>query len=229
MRVVEVFGPTIQGEGPYAGRVTHFVRFGGCDYRCSWCDSMHAVEPALVRQADDLTPADVMRRLRELEPAPMLVISGGNPALQHLSDLIEHFRAAYELVAVETQGSLWRPWLARVDSLVISPKPPSSGEATAAHWRQLEAFMAASDAHTGRAIKVVVFDGADLAWARMVYDFFGYVPFYLSVGTDPDDTAASLGERYAWLCEQVIADPRLHAAVVLPQLHVVAWGHRVGV
>ena len=55
MKVVETFGPTIQGEGPYAGRVCHFVRFGGCDYRCTWCDSMHAVDPGLVRIADDLT------------------------------------------------------------------------------------------------------------------------------------------------------------------------------
>src|SRR5438105_206992 len=47
--VIEVFGPTVQGEGPDAGRPAYFVRFGGCDYRCSWCDSMYAVEPADVR------------------------------------------------------------------------------------------------------------------------------------------------------------------------------------
>jgi 7-carboxy-7-deazaguanine synthase len=33
--VIEVFGPTVQGEGPDAGRPAYFVRFGGCDYRCS--------------------------------------------------------------------------------------------------------------------------------------------------------------------------------------------------
>ena len=50
MRVVEVFGPTVQGEGPYAGRVCHFLRLGGCDYRCSWCDTPYAVDPAQVRK-----------------------------------------------------------------------------------------------------------------------------------------------------------------------------------
>lgn len=35
--VVELFGSTIQGEGVDQGVVTHFVRFGGCDFRCSWC------------------------------------------------------------------------------------------------------------------------------------------------------------------------------------------------
>ena len=47
--VVEVFGPTIQGEGELAGVPTAFVRFGGCDYRCSWCDSLFAVLPEDVR------------------------------------------------------------------------------------------------------------------------------------------------------------------------------------
>jgi hypothetical protein len=46
--VVEVFGPTIQGEGAMAGLPTYFVRLGGCDWRCAWCDSMHAVDPAQV-------------------------------------------------------------------------------------------------------------------------------------------------------------------------------------
>ena len=43
--VVEIFGPTIQGEGAEAGVPTHFVRVGGCDYRCIWCDTMYAVDP----------------------------------------------------------------------------------------------------------------------------------------------------------------------------------------
>ncbi|MDU4929904.1 MAG: 7-carboxy-7-deazaguanine synthase QueE, partial [Staphylococcus epidermidis] len=37
--VLEIFGPTIQGEGRVIGRKTMFVRTAGCDYRCSWCDS----------------------------------------------------------------------------------------------------------------------------------------------------------------------------------------------
>lgn len=229
MRVVETFGPTIQGEGPYAGRVCHFVRFGGCDYRCSWCDSMHAVEPALVRQAEDLTPTEVVDRLDQLAAAPMLVISGGNPALQRLDSFLDLLDGRYQTVAVETQGTVWRSWLDRVDSLVVSPKPPSSGEATLANWGHLKGFMVKSGRHRGLVLKVVVFDDADLAWAMDVHAGWPHRPLYLSVGTEPDDTTSSLGDRYAWLCEQVLADVKLHDAVVLPQLHVIAWGHRVGV
>ena len=39
MPIMEIFGPTIQGEGMVIGRKTMFVRTGGCDYSCAWCDS----------------------------------------------------------------------------------------------------------------------------------------------------------------------------------------------
>lgn len=230
MRVIETFGPTIQGEGPYAGRVCHFVRFGGCDYRCSWCDSIQAVDPALVRTADDLTPHEIVDQLLDLAPAPMLVLSGGNPALQRLDALLDLLRPMYQVIAVETQGSIWRDWLTRVDSLVVSPKPPSSHEATPAHWHQFIRFMVNATQHPGLVLKVVCFDEADLDWVcRGVLTLYPNVPLYLSVGTDPEDTPSSLGDRYAWLCETVTGDTQLHGAVVLPQLHVIAWGHRVGV
>ena len=37
--VAEIFGPTVQGEGIDQGAVVTFVRFGGCDFKCSWCDT----------------------------------------------------------------------------------------------------------------------------------------------------------------------------------------------
>ena len=230
MRVIETFGPTIQGEGPYAGRVCHFIRFGGCDYRCSWCDSIQAVDPALVRSADDLTEREILDQLLDLAPAPMLVLSGGNPALQRLDTLLDLLRPMYQVIAIETQGSVWRDWLTRVDSLVVSPKPPSSGEATTQHWHNFVRFMVNASHHPGLALKVVIFNDEDLDWVcRGVLALYPTVQLYLSVGTDPEDTPSSLGDRYAWLCEQVTHEPQLHGAVVLPQLHVVAWGHRVGV
>lgn len=229
MRVVEVFGPTIQGEGPLAGRVCHFLRLGGCDYRCTWCDSMHAVEPALVRQLPDLDVTEVLAQLDALAPAPMLVISGGNPALWHLGPLIGRLRKRYRVVCVETQGSKFRPWLLRCQSLVVSPKPPSSGMATVAHAQQFADFMARAADHRGLALKPVAFDTNDLEFAVAVHETYPTVPLYLSCGTEADDTLESLGERYRWLCEAATRDQRLHDVRVLPQLHVIAWGHKVGV
>src|SRR3954451_23575028 len=88
--VIEIFGPTVQGEGAEAGIPTHFVRLGGCDYRCSWCDTMYAVDPASVREnARRLTADEILDRLATLEGRPEWVtISGGNPALHRLDGLV---------------------------------------------------------------------------------------------------------------------------------------------
>src|SRR3954454_21929203 len=111
--VIELFGPTVQGEGPDQGRPAYFVRFGGCDFRCAWCDSMHAVEPALVRAgATAMSAPEIADRLGTLDAGPgLVVLSGGNPALLELGPLVDMLHEAGYEVAVETQGSRWREWL----------------------------------------------------------------------------------------------------------------------
>jgi 7-carboxy-7-deazaguanine synthase len=85
-RIAEIFGPTIQGEGVHAGYPCHFVRFGGCDYRCRWCDSPHAVLPELVAALPKMTAEQICNRVRSLPGHPKwVVLSGGNPALFDLS------------------------------------------------------------------------------------------------------------------------------------------------
>src|SRR5215217_20609 len=81
--VIEVFGPTIQGEGAEAGLPTHFVRLGGCDFRCSWCDTMYAVDPATVRAtARKLSAEEIVDEVDTLGgAAEWVALSGGNPAL----------------------------------------------------------------------------------------------------------------------------------------------------
>jgi 7-carboxy-7-deazaguanine synthase len=233
--VIEIFGPTIQGEGAEAGLPTHFVRFGGCDFRCSWCDTMYAVDPATVRAtALRLSADEILDRLGELSQGPRWVtLSGGNPALQHAQTLIDRLRGTGYRVAAETQGSVWRDWLAQLDRLTISPKPPSSGMATARHAQKFEQFMeAATAARASSVLKIVCFDEHDLAWAREVSGAYPDVPLYLSAGTPvpaPADIRHAVGERYRWLCEQVASDATLADARVLPQLHVIAWKEATGV
>src|SRR4051812_6900175 len=184
--VIEIFGPTIQGEGAEAGLSTHFVRFGGCDYRCSWCDTMYAVEPAVVRAtAERLSDDAIVGRLEELGGAPRWVtLSGGNPALHHLGALVGSLHERGFLVGAETQGSVWRDWLASLDRLTISPKPPSSGMATDRRTARFGEFMAAAIPARGISIlKIVCFDERDLEWAKAVASEFPTIPLYLSAGT----------------------------------------------
>jgi 7-carboxy-7-deazaguanine synthase len=234
--VVELFGPTCQGEGPDAGRPAYFVRFGLCDFRCTWCDSLYAVEPGLVRStAEPATAEDIVTRLGALERGPTLVVlTGGNPAIHELAPVVRALHARGYEVSVETQGSLWRPWLAEVDRLVVSPKAPSSGMADPRRWEQFEAFAEqAREAGTLAHLKVVVFDDVDLAFAARVAERFGDLPFYVSIGTDQnldeETTVRRMRERFAWVAGAVARRPDLQRAHVLPQLHVLAWGTRRGV
>lgn len=242
--VLEIFGPVIQGEGPVAGKVTHFVRFGLCDYRCSWCDSMFAVDPAQVRtHATRLDTKRIVEHVGRLTPsAPWVTLSGGNPVIHDLEMLVDELQGVLGMdVAVETQGSKWSDWLYDVDMLVVSPKPPSSGMVSKAHRQQTEHFMRRAERldPSRRAIKIVVFDETDLDWADGFMVEWPWAKLYLSVGTDPPEvppglpaepiaiTRRKVCDRYRWLGERV---PYLTSEVTIcPQLHVLAYGHQRGV
>ncbi len=224
--IIEIFGPVIQGEGAMIGHQTHFVRLGGCDYRCAWCDTMYAVIPEEVRSNSvPMTAREIVERLQELNPdTPWVTLSGGNPALHHLDTLIDMLTEAGFKAAVETQGSIYRPWLERCSLVTVSPKPPSSGMN-----QDLSTLTRFLDL-PGINLKVVVFDEADLAFARDVHARYPEVPFYLQVGNDLErDDRDSLLEKLDWLSSKALNDPVLSQAIVLPQLHVLLYGNRRGV
>jgi 7-carboxy-7-deazaguanine synthase len=224
--VVETFGPVLQGEGRMIGVPTLFVRLGYCDFKCRWCDSLYAVLPEQVREnATQLTAAAVRDRLDALDATvPWITLSGGNPAMHDLTDLVDLLHASGRQIAVETQGTVFREWLRACDVVTVSPKPPSSGMTT--NFAQLDRFAVLPQAN----LKVVVFDDADLAYAKDIHLRYPAVPFYMQVGNavGADDRDALLA-KLDWLGGRVLADPALQDAVVLPQLHVLLYGNRRGV
>jgi 7-carboxy-7-deazaguanine synthase len=237
IRISEIFGPTIQGEGALIGQPTVFVRTGGCDYRCSWCDTLHAVDPAFRQSWEPMTVEGVWDAVVRLSSGRPLTVSlsGGNPAIQPLGPLIRQGQAQGYRFALETQGSLAPDWLSSLDVLTLSPKPPSSGMAT--DWERLDACMALGAAGPQTVLKMVVFDEADYAYARGVAGRYPGLAVYLQPGnaTVPDPAGgrvavdqAALAARLLWLVERVLAD-RWFEATVLPQLHVTLWGNARGV
>ncbi|MFN3526350.1 MAG: 7-carboxy-7-deazaguanine synthase QueE, partial [Paracoccus sp. (in: a-proteobacteria)] len=82
LRIAEIFGPTIQGEGVLIGEPTVFVRAGGCDYRCVWCDSLHAVDSAFRDTWSPMSTGQIWDEVVRLSGGQALTvsISGGNPA-----------------------------------------------------------------------------------------------------------------------------------------------------
>lgn len=238
IRISEIFGPTIQGEGPLIGRPTVFVRTGGCDYRCSWCDTQYAVLPRYRDEWLPMSTAEIAERVDALtQSQPILVtLSGGNPAMQPLGPLIALGRSKGYSFALETQGSLAPDWLKQLEWLVLSPKPPSSKMTT--DWASVDACLSAAGGQPSCALKIVVFDDADYAYARTVASRYSALPVYLQVGNpaplrDADMMADhadndDLLRRMDWLVDKVRQD-RWFDARVLPQLHVLLWGNRRGV
>jgi 7-carboxy-7-deazaguanine synthase len=226
-----------------AGAATYFIRVAGCGYRCSWCDSPHAVLPELwAKSAPRLSAHQMLDELEALARGPRWVtLSGGNPAMYDLSALVEQLHFAGYRVCVETQGDTWQDWLIWVDQLVLSPKPPSSGEATIANTAKWEAFCercvrGASQGYA-TALKLVIFDEADYEWAVtfLAQQNPQRWPAYFSVGTpEPNDAHPTdwyrdeVCRRYADLADRVAHDERLSDVRVIPQLHVLAHGERRG-
>ena len=236
--ISEIFGPTIQGEGALIGRPTVFVRTGGCDFRCSFCDTLYAVLP---EHKNDWTKMDALTILSEVEKlsggAPILItLSGGNPALQPLEELLTLGHKRGHTFALETQASKAPDWLSQLDHLVLSPKPPSSKMEFSADQlaRCLEIARAGTrQRQTQISIKVVVFDEADFQFARRVYQLHSDVPFYLSVGNDSVISGAvadnaALTRQLEWLLQRC-AQEQWFDVTLTPQLHVLLWGNKRGV
>ncbi len=120
LEVKSVF-PTLQGEGPYTGWPAVFVRLGGCNLACTFCDT----------DFEDYreTPlADLMAEVRKLSlghdgarVCTLVVITGGEPLRQNIVPLCEALLADGFKVQIETNGTLWRELPEGVD-IVCAPK-----------------------------------------------------------------------------------------------------------
>ncbi|MTH53172.1 7-carboxy-7-deazaguanine synthase QueE [Bacillus mangrovi] len=237
--VLEVFGPTIQGEGMVIGQKTMFIRTAGCDYSCSWCDSAFTWDGTAKEDIIQMDADAVWQELKKTggDRFSHVTISGGNPALlKNLRSVITLLKEKGMAIALETQGSRYQEWFTDIDDLTLSPKPPSSGMETNFDvlddiFRKLKEAGRASSA----SLKVVVFDADDLDFAKKVHLKYPGIPFYLQVGNDDTATTDDLGlmrhlmARYEWLIDQVMKDPELNFVRVLPQLHTLLWGNKRGV
>lgn len=196
---------------------------------------MHAVDPKNKDQWTYMTPEEIITQLEVLGPhCKVVTISGGNPLIHDLGDLVDRMNAFPYYVNVETQGTIYRPWLHNVDQVTVSPKPPSAGEC---NLDRLEEFMENLRTHRQGlptlCLKIVVdpYSSDDYSFAKKVIFKYkhGWGSNYLSVLTDPNDTRESILNKYRLLAERVMRDHTMIDVAVLPQLHVLLWGHRQGV
>jgi 7-carboxy-7-deazaguanine synthase len=237
--VMEIFGPTIQGEGMVIGQKTMFVRTAGCDYSCSWCDSAFTWDGTGKNDIQVMEAEEIWNELKRIggENFSFVTISGGNPALlKNLDSLIDILKAHHIKMGLETQGSKWQEWFYKIDELTISPKPPSSTMQTDFQVLDQIIHNLKENNRTGHfSLKVVVFDEADYQYAKHIHLRYPDIPFFVQVGNNDITTGDSqklllhLLNQYEQLIDKVMLDPDLNNVKVLPQLHTFLWGNKRGV
>jgi len=237
---VEHFGPTIQGEGMVVGQKTYFVRFAGCDYSCSWCDSKFSwdgsVEP--MRKTPHDLAEEILTALRltngELN-CSHITLSGGNPALhgELMREFITELRQYGFTFSIETQGTAFQSWFELIDDFVLSPKPKSSGMKT--NWEHLTRFVTQlSNLKVNYTFKLVVMDEHDLEFLTEVIDRFpSEKVIYASVGNPTpyslEPVSPMLLQKLGWLWDEVVKNPKFNKVRPLPQTHVLVYENRRGV
>lgn len=247
--VMEIFGPTIQGEGFLAGAQTAFIRFGLCDYKCRMCDSVHAIDPQYVNaNAMWMEPKAIYEEvIKHADFGQWVTLSGGNPAIHDLGALASWLQTTGRWVAIETQGTKAPSWIGTLNVITVSPKPPGMGERF--EPSKFDNFLDRFRHHRGLSIKVVIFSAQDIEFAAMINEQYA-IPygladrFFLSLGnpsvpqlvngelytgTDrADDHRLALLREYAILAEEICQDSRIRNARFMPQLHVLAWSNQPG-
>src|SRR5699024_9446318 len=92
---------TIQGEGYHTGKAAYFIRLGGCDVGCHWCD----VKESWDAELHPLTAADSIIENARRHPSQAVVVTGGEPLLYNLDYLTRGLQAAGIQTFIETSGA----------------------------------------------------------------------------------------------------------------------------
>jgi len=137
---------TVQGEGHFAGTPAYFIRLGGCDVGCIWCDVKDSWDAGKHPLFDVETLADSVIK----SGAPICVITGGEPAMYNLEKLTNLIRTAGIRTHLETSGVY--PITGEWNWITFSPKKFKAP--------LQEVYELAAE------LKVIVFNKSDLAWAE---------------------------------------------------------------
>ncbi len=137
---------TIQGEGFNTGKAAYFIRLGGCDVGCHWCD----VKESWNAELHALTSTDEIVEHAKQYPGKAVVVTGGEPLIYNLDDLTKKLKDTDILTFIETSGAY--PLSGTWDWICLSPKKFKAPRP--------EILPLANE------LKVIVFNKSDFQWAE---------------------------------------------------------------
>jgi 7-carboxy-7-deazaguanine synthase len=182
---------TIQGEGFYQGRAAYFIRLGGCDVGCVWCDVKESWDAAAHPKRE---VAALVAEVKNTA-AEMVVITGGEPLLHDLAILTEQLQAAGLETNIETSGS--SPLSGNWNWICLSPKKFKAPLA--------EVVPFANE------LKIIVYNKTDFKWAE---DFAAMVSPNCKLYLQPEWSKAQ--EIMPFIVEYIKANPKWELSL---QLH----------
>lgn len=112
MRKINEIFYSLQGEGFHTGTPALFIRFSGCNLKCSFCDTKH-------EEGEWMSDEDIVAKAKEC-PAKMVVLTGGEPSLWIDEAFVEKLHQAGKYVCIETNGT--HPIPDSLDWITCSPK-----------------------------------------------------------------------------------------------------------
>ena len=137
---------TLQGEGYHQGKAAYFIRLGGCDVGCVWCDVKDSWD---ADKHPKYNVEDLLTAVKKT-PAGIVVITGGEPFMHNLDELTALFQGAGLKMHIETSGA--HPISGLWDWICLSPKKFKAS---------LEPVL-----HLAHELKVVIFNKSDFEWAE---------------------------------------------------------------
>lgn len=113
--VMEAFY-TLQGEGFHQGKAAYFIRLGGCDVGCHWCDVKESWDASAHPQK---TVSEIVEEAQQY-PSRLVVITGGEPLIYNLTELTQELKQSGFTINIETSGAY--PLSGKLDWICFSPK-----------------------------------------------------------------------------------------------------------
>lgn len=182
---------TIQGEGFYQGHAAYFIRLGGCDVGCVWCD----VKESWDAGAHPRVPVEEMVARAKKSGTKLVVITGGEPAMYDLSVLTKSLQQAGLRTNIETSGVY--PLTGTWNWVCFSPKKFKAPDASV--------YPLANE------LKVIVYNKSDFVWAE---EFAQKVPSSCKLFLQPEWSKEK--EMLPLIIEYVKANPQWEVSL---QIH----------
>ncbi len=187
--VMEAFY-TLQGEGFHQGKAAYFIRLGGCDVGCFWCDVKESWDASVHPQKtveEIIVEAKQTINSKPSDANPIFVITGGEPLLHDLDVLTNQLMSAGFKTHIETSGS--SPLSGDWNWICLSPKKFKQPLA--------EAFVIADE------LKIIIYNKSDFKWAE---ENAAQVSPHCKLYLQPEWSKSPVASR--WIIDYIKANPR---------------------